>query len=127
MLGPVPTGPAPTDSNTWHGDALNGNVARYDTGDEDNFSQCGDFFRKVLSADQRDRLTSNIAGNLVNAQNFIQKRAIANFAAVDASYGRMVQEKVNRLARDTKPSAPSKMPAAPLNPPRSCPYKTSKY
>lgn len=121
------SGPAPTDSNTWHGDALNGNVARYDTGDEDNFSQCGDFFRKVLSADQRDRLTSNIAGNLVNAQNFIQKRAIANFAAVDASYGRMVQEKVNRLARDTKPSAPSKMPAAPLNPPRSCPYKTSKY
>lgn len=122
------SGPAPADTTAWHGDAVTGNVARYDTGDEDNFTQCGEFFRKVLSADARDRLTSNIAGNLVNAQEFLQKRAIANFAAVDANYGRMVKDKVAKLAREKKASAKNsnQIPAAPLNPPRSCPFK-SKY
>ena len=56
-------------------------------GDEDNFSQCGEFFRKVLSAAERERLTDNIAGNLAGAQEFIRRRAIANFAAADAQYG----------------------------------------
>lgn len=31
------------------------------------------------------------------AQEFIQKRAIANFAAADADYGRLISEKVGRL------------------------------
>ncbi len=122
--GPQPS-TAPT--ATWHSDAVSGEVARHDTGDEDNFSQCGDFFRNVLSSEARERLTANIAGNLVNAQEFIQKRAIANFSAVDAQYGRMVEEKVAKLAaiRAKKAAHTQEKPdPAPLNPPRpSCPYR----
>ena len=121
-------GADPPTSAAQHADAVMGQVARYDTGDEDNFSQCGEFFRKVLNTDAKDRLTSNIADNLVNAQDFLQKRAIANFAACDAQYGRMVAEKVERLKAEAKRAPPTKKPAAaPLNPPRQCPYKFSKY
>lgn len=72
-------------------------MARYETGDEDNFSQCGEFFRRVLKCDAKERLTDNIAGNLVNAQEFLQDRVIANFAAADKTYGKMVKDKVLRL------------------------------
>lgn len=72
-------------------------MARYETGDEDNFSQCGEFFRRVLSKEEKERLTDNIAGNLVNAQEFLQERVIANFAAADKNYGKMVKDKVLRL------------------------------
>jgi len=121
-------GAQPPSSVAWHSDPLSGQVSRYDTGDEDNFSQCGNFFRKTLDAGARDRLTSNIAGNLVNAQDFIQKRVIANFAACDAQYGRMIADKVSKLASQRGRSVPNPKPAAaPLNPPRQCPYKVSKY
>lgn len=85
----------------------------------DNFTQCGRFFRNVLSKDEKERLTDNIAGSLVAAQDFIQARAIANFAACDADYGRMVAAKVDKLKKEkarVPRAAPSK-PAA-LNPPR---------
>lgn len=55
---------------------------------------------QVLSEAERERLTDNIAGNLVNAQDFLQQRAIANFAAADATYGRMIKQKVDKLKRD---------------------------
>jgi hypothetical protein len=67
------------------------------SGDEDNFTQVGQFFRNVLSAAERERLTDNIAGNLSNAQEFIQTRAIANFAAADVNYGRLIREKIARI------------------------------
>jgi catalase len=80
----------------------------------------------VLSKEERERLTDNIAGNLADAQDFIQVRAIANFAAADANYGRMIESKIEKLkrerARAPKPSASK--PAA-LNPPRSCPHKSN--
>jgi catalase len=80
-------GPAPAPAATWHTEAASGDVARYETGADDNFTQCGQFFRNVLSQAEKERLTDNIAGNLVGAQEFIQQRAIANFAAADATYG----------------------------------------
>ncbi len=81
------------------------------TGGEDNFTQCGHFFRNVLNAAERERLTDNIAGNLSAAQEFIQTRAIANFAAADANYGRMIKDKIARINR-AKTAAGEKQKAA---------------
>lgn len=97
-------GPSTTEEATWHVDLAEGEVKRFETGDEDNFSQCATFYRRVLSEEERDRLTSNIAENLAGAMEFIQKRAIGNFAAVDASYGRTIQEKLDAI-KSGKPIA----------------------
>jgi len=45
---------------------------RYNSGDEDNFSQPALFWRNVLKPDERDRLVQNIADHLKNAADFIQ-------------------------------------------------------
>lgn len=47
-------------------------VARFNSADEDNFTQCGIFFRKVLKQAERERLVDNIASHVVNAQDFLQ-------------------------------------------------------
>lgn len=114
-------GPMTVHSAAWHADAATGDVARHDTGDEDNFSQCGRFY-SMLSAEEKERLTDNIAGHMVNAQPFIQRRAIANFAAAHADYGAKLTQKIATLTANRKiPAAPR--PAAPLNPPRAVPNK----
>ena len=78
----------------------------------------------MLGPAERERLTDNIAGSLVTAQEFLQKRAIANLSAVDANYGRMVQQKVQKLKSMKKTL--SKVPhTAPLNPPRAIPTKSN--
>ena len=48
----------------WHVDSASGDVTRHETGNDDNFTQCGNFFRNVLTAAEKERLTDNIAGNL---------------------------------------------------------------
>ena len=113
------SGPEPSIVGAQHVFPSVGDVNRYETGDEDNFTQCNQFFNKVLSAQERERLTDNISRSLVGAQDFIQKRVVSVFAAVDANYGRMVQEKVNILksAAKTRRNSPTKKAAA-LNPPR---------
>ena len=106
----------------WHADKASGDVARVETGGEDNFSQCGNFFRNVLGRSnpncnltfdernntavtqlvitsclhhrdhpsllflfmyvgpaERERLTDNIAGALVDAQEFLQKVNLPSF------------------------------------------------
>eukprot|EP01118_Nematostelium_gracile_P005355 TRINITY_DN1688_c0_g1_i1.p1 TRINITY_DN1688_c0_g1~~TRINITY_DN1688_c0_g1_i1.p1 ORF type:complete len:531 (+),score=165.93 TRINITY_DN1688_c0_g1_i1:74-1594(+) len=90
-------GPQPDTKRAWHKDDLSGEVDRYDTSNDDNFSQVKVFYNKVLSEAERDRLTSNIAGHMVNAAPFIQKRAIANFTAVDPHYGKSIEEKIAKL------------------------------
>ncbi|WAR08887.1 CATA-like protein [Mya arenaria] len=90
----------PVDDPKWleHMDKhSNGQVGRYNTADDDNFTQVGTFFNKVLTDEGRENLTSNIAGHLIGAQEFIQKRAIGNFAKADPMYGRMIQEKIDKL------------------------------
>jgi catalase len=121
------SGPEPSANGAWHHDTVTGDVMRYETGDEDNFSQCGDFFRNVLDDGARERLTDNIAGHISRAQELIRQRAIANFTAADVNYGRMIQEKVQTLlAKQVR--RPKHVVAAPLSPPRtvpapgSCPY-----
>ena len=51
---------------------VTGDVRRYNSADEDNFTQCGIFFREVLKEDEKERLVDNIASHLCNAQKFLQ-------------------------------------------------------
>jgi catalase len=72
-------------------------VGRYNSADEDNFTQVGVFYNKVLKPEERTRLIQNIAGHLSKAQEFIQKRAIRNFSQADPEYGRRIQEAVDKI------------------------------
>ncbi|XP_070543216.1 catalase-like [Ptychodera flava] len=67
---------------------VSGDVQRYNTADDDNFTQVGNFWRNVLSEYDREHLIKNIAGHLKDAQEFIQKRAVHNFGQCDPEYGR---------------------------------------
>lgn len=71
---------------------LSGDVQRYNSHDDDNFTQPGLFWRKVLKEDERQRLVDNIAGHLKNAQKFIQDRAVLNFSQADPEFGRRLKE-----------------------------------
>ncbi|XP_041770407.1 catalase-like [Anopheles merus] len=79
---------------------LSGDVNRYETGDEDNFSQATVFYRRVLDDAGRQRLINNIVGHLKDASPFLQERAVKNFAMVDADFGRHLSEglKLRRTA-----------------------------
>lgn len=115
-------GPEPSAAGTWHSDSTTGEVMRYETGYEDNFSQCGDFFRNVLDDGARERLTDNIAGHIARAQDFVRDRAIANFAAADVNYGKMIRDKV-QLILEKQDNSPKRIAAAPLSPPRNIPAR----
>uniref|UniRef100_A0A915JPW0 Catalase core domain-containing protein n=1 Tax=Romanomermis culicivorax TaxID=13658 RepID=A0A915JPW0_ROMCU len=65
-----------------------GDVQRYNSSDEDNFTQPKIFWNKVLNEDERKRLVENIAGHLSNAQPFIREKVVNNFAHVDPDFGR---------------------------------------
>nr|UJQ69852.1 catalase [Diamesa zernyi] len=69
---------------------VQGQIDRFDSSDEDNFSQPAMFWNKVLNSEERKRLVENIAGNLFMAKSFIQQRAIMNFGQVDADFGKML-------------------------------------
>lgn len=101
---------------SWHADSLNGQVQRIDTGDNDNFSQCREFYRKVLSVEEQERLTDNIAAHMSKAQPFIRKRAIENFGQVDEEYGRVIRRKIDLILQS--PTQDLTVPVAKLNPPR---------
>jgi len=72
--------------------SISGDIQRYNTADDDNFSQVGLFWNNVLSAAERTRLVENISGHLKDAQEFIQKRAVGNFAQADPEFGRQLRE-----------------------------------
>lgn len=69
---------------------VSGDVYRFDSGDEDNFSQPKIFWERVLDEAARKRLVSNIAGHLGMAADFIQDRAVKNFTQVSDEFGRML-------------------------------------
>lgn len=66
---------------------VSGDVQRYNTSDDDNFSQVTIFWSNVLNAEEKKRLVKNIAGHLRNASRFIQERAVNNFAQVHKDFG----------------------------------------
>jgi len=80
-----------------HSSKASGDVSRYNSADQDNFSQVGVFWRDVLTDSERDALAANIAGHLCNAQKFIQERAIKNFSCADPEYGNMIRANIKRI------------------------------
>jgi len=70
---------------------VSGDVARFNSGDDDNFTQCGTFWSKVLSEEERERLVQNIAGHLKGAQTFLQDRAVKNFGQAHPEFGRRLR------------------------------------
>jgi catalase len=74
---------------------VSGDVARYNSGDEDNFTQPGIFWRKVLDEGARNRLVENIAGHIKGAKDFIQDRAVKNFSQVDPEFGRRLRKAID--------------------------------
>nr|ADW08700.1 catalase [Pinctada fucata] len=81
---------------------LTGDVKRYNTADDDNYSQVSVFFRKVLKPEERRRLIENIAGHLVNASEFIQKRTVSNFSQVDPEYGGGIQKLMDKMKAERR-------------------------
>ena len=98
---------------------VSGDVARYNTADDDNFTQVTTYWTKVLDDGAKARLVENIAGHLKNAQSFIQvwiklitwmnielkifyyrvieqDRAVKNFSQVHADFGRRLREALDK-------------------------------
>lgn len=65
----------------------------YDTQDDDNFSQAGDLYR-LMSDDQKDQLTTNIADRLSHANASIQERMLVQFGAADSDYAARIKAKL---------------------------------
>jgi len=49
----------------------------------------------LLPADERERLTSNIAGAMRSVLDVIKKRQLAHFDKADPAYGAAVRAKLN--------------------------------
>jgi catalase len=89
-------GPVPHHGAKWHSDHLVGDVGKYNSADDDNFTQVTNFYNKVLNAEEKERLANNIAGHLQGAQEFIRNRAVANFSKVDPTLGKKIQEGIDK-------------------------------
>lgn len=76
---------------------VSGDVDRFDNSNDDNFAQVTDFWSKVLTAEERERLANNIGGHLVNAQPFIQERAIGNFEKVHPDFGAKIRLAIKKV------------------------------
>merc|ERR1719229_801600 len=61
------SGPQPNRKWTPHSEHVSGDVARWNSADEDNFTQAGIFYNKTLNEAERFRLADNIASHLCNA------------------------------------------------------------
>jgi len=92
-------GPQGAKDSQWHVYPVSGDVAKYNSADEDNFSQVRNYWTKVLKPQDKDNLVKNIAGHLKDAKEFIQKRAIANFSQVHPDYGRRIEEEIQKFRK----------------------------
>ena len=75
----------PLEENAW--------LQRYDTTDEDNYSQAGSLYR-LMSDSQKEQLVSNIAGGLKQATSSVQQRMVEHFTRCDDDYGFRVKTKL---------------------------------
>jgi catalase len=91
------SGPSQDSAHLESVETVSGEAKRHDSGNEDNFSQCGVFWRKTLDEAARARLIENMSGHLINAAEFLQLRAIENFSKCDQEYGRRLKEALDKL------------------------------
>lgn len=77
-----------------------GDVYRFDSGNEDNFTQASIFWNSVLDEAARRRLVSNIAWQLSKALDFIQERAVANFTQVSSEFGQQLRKTLKARQSD---------------------------
>jgi catalase len=71
---------------------VSGTVARHDhRSDGDYYTQPGNLFR-LLPADAKQRLISNIVGSLGNTPRRIQELQVQHFYKADAAYGSGVEK-----------------------------------
>merc|ERR1711979_18109 len=104
------SGPNANKKWTPRSEHVSGDVARWNSADEDNFTQAGIFYNEVLSKEERFRLCDNIASHLCAAQEFLQERAIKNFGSADAEFGQKIRELI-----DTKYGKKKAAPAVQAN------------
>ena len=74
--------PMPVENDAW--------VNRYQTDDDDHYSQAGDLYR-LMDESQKDQLAKNIAGGLVHANRSIQARLLTQFENADSGYANRVR------------------------------------
>lgn len=74
-----------------HVEQCTGETRRYQTSDEDNFSQPRLFWLNVLDEKEKSDLVSNLAGHLKDAQEFIRNRTVKNFTQVHDDFGKRLQ------------------------------------
>lgn len=74
--------------------SISGDADRYAAAERvDNFKQPGDLFREVMDDEERERLISNIVGDMKGvSEEAIQIRQIEHFFKADPEYGRGVAE-----------------------------------
>lgn len=91
---PDPEGAEPA----WHlGDVT---VDRYNSReDHDDYTQAGDLYR-LMSQDEKERLTSNLAAALAPCRQEIVDRQLAHFDRADPDYGERVRKALQAARRD---------------------------
>ncbi len=86
-------GPEPDLQTAEPASSVEGNIARQAyIHPNDNFTQPGDLYRKVMTPTDRDHLIDNIVSHLRNANKDIQLRQTKLFYKADQEYGRRVAE-----------------------------------
>jgi len=92
-------GPIEEPKHIEHRFHTSGDVDRYNSHDDDNFTQPGNFYRKVLDDGGRARLADNIAGHLKDAKDFIRERMVKVLSQVDPDMGKRIQKKVDEYGK----------------------------
>ena len=77
--------PMPVEADAW--------IGRHNQDEEDYYSQAGDLYR-IMSADQKEQLTSNIASGLSLANASVQERMLAYIEKADKDYSHAVKVKL---------------------------------
>ena len=75
---------------------LSTKLTRYDTREDDHYSQAGDLF-KLMDASQKDQLAGNIANGLIHATDSVKERILAQFAKTDSDYATRVTRAMAEL------------------------------
>ncbi len=81
--------PMPIEGEAW--------TKAYDTQEDDNFTQAGNLYR-LMSDDQKNQLTNNIAAALTHASDSIKERMLAQFKAADVNYAERVSKALGQQA-----------------------------